>query len=353
MRVVHLITTIDLGGAERQLLILARHQLKQGMKVEIIYLKGHGKLESLFRIKNIPVNNSLKNKNIFYQVLKLFFYLNWNFDVVHAHLSRSELFASLVTFKPKLVVSKHNSERLYPNGSALVSRLISNFINFRAVKIIAISDAVKKYLVEIGEITSIDKIQVVSYGYDDTINTRPKKIGKNQNLRFGTVCRLEKQKDVATILRAWSQFQHVYPKDSLYIVGSGSNEFELKKLSRELKLKKVFWIKSKLDLNSIYSKFDVFILSSHYEGFGLVLLEAISFKLPIIASNNSSIPEVLGEFHPGIFETGNSKELLKKMSDIHKKRVFEDTLSHGLKRKKEFNPETMTKKIATLYSGKS
>ena len=47
-KIIHLITTIEFGGAEKQLLILARNQIKQGLKVEIFYLKGKPELKIKF-----------------------------------------------------------------------------------------------------------------------------------------------------------------------------------------------------------------------------------------------------------------------------------------------------------------
>ena len=69
---------------------------------------------------------------------------------------------------------------------------------------------------------------------------------------------------------------------------------------------------------------DFFVLTSNYEGFGLVLLEAMDAKLPIIAARNSAIPEVLGESHPGLFVTRDSESLLQTLLDVIQ---FSDTYS--------------------------
>lgn len=350
MKVIHLITTIDLGGAERQLVILSRHQINLGLEVEVIFLKGNGILEKLFVKNGIRVNKRIRNKNIMYQIIFLFFYLNRNFQIVHAHLSRSELIASLTTFIPKLIVTKHNSERLYPNGSKFLSKALAIIISFRADRIITISKAVKNYLFEIGELKFESKTFVVHYGFDDKIRNIPKIKKSFKSLKFATVCRLEKQKDVKTILYAWEKFHYLNKSDELYIVGSGTQELELKLICKELKLRKVFWVKSRIDVASIYRKMDVFIFSTLYEGFGLVLLEAMKFKIPILASNNTSIPEVVGKKYPGLFETSNPISLCQKMEKLHDKNFYENLTFLGQTRINKFDPEKMAIKIKRIYT---
>ena len=66
------------------------------------------------------------------------------------------------------------------------------------------------------------------------------------------------------------------------------------------------------------SKFDLFVLPSKFEGFGLVLLEAMAFNIPIIASNISTAKEVLGEDGAGVFfEQGNENDLADKILNIN------------------------------------
>ena len=75
----------------------------------------------------------------------------------------------------------------------------------------------------------------------------------------------------------------------------------------------VTWLGQIQNPSDLYNATDVFVLSSLYEGFGLVLLEAMQFEKPIVASNNTAIPEVIGHRHPGLAKTGDSYDFYQKI----------------------------------------
>jgi glycosyltransferase involved in cell wall biosynthesis len=81
----------------------------------------------------------------------------------------------------------------------------------------------------------------------------------------------------------------------------------------------------------------------------MVLLEAMDGGVPIVASNNSAIPEVLGENFPGLSKTGSSKDFAQKLSNLlvlsYRKKVLE--VQSG--RLKIFRAEPMAEKISQIY----
>ena len=91
------------------------------------------------------------------------------------------------------------------------------------------------------------------------------------------------------------------------------------------------------------------MLSSLYEGFGLVLLEAMDAGVPVIASNNSAVPEVLGSDFPGLASTGDVQDFLEKMNQFleieNRKYVLKvQNLRLGI-----FKADLMCSKIASIY----
>ena len=156
--VVHLITTIARGGAENQLKVVVREQVRSGFEVKVIYLKDLPELRQELQNSGAEVIDILEGKNVLAQIrtLKRFF-KNYR-GVVHAHLPRAELLAAVSSPKDSLIVSRHNSEPFFPGVPAFVSKLLSRFVESKAIRVIAISEAVKKYLLESGEISVSNKI---------------------------------------------------------------------------------------------------------------------------------------------------------------------------------------------------
>jgi glycosyltransferase involved in cell wall biosynthesis len=358
-KIIHLITTIERGGAEKQLLILAQEQIKLGLKVEVIYLKGAPELKEDFEIAKCEVNNFISNKSFVFQILLFARYLKKSPNPVHAHLPKSELIASLVCPKKSFIVTRHNSENFWPSAPKSISKLISKFVCSRAARVISISNAVKKFIVETGEVSNNCKVDLVHYGSD--LNSELSSIGlldlnskisrSIRTFNIGTIGRLVDQKDYPTLLVAFKELLINHPESELYIVGDGNRKKELEDLARKLEIyEKVLFLGKTQYIKEFLSLINLFVLPSKYEGFGLVLLEAMSAKKPILASNNSSIPEVLGLEFPGLFKTGSVQQLLDKMElAISNENFANNLIDKYSDQLKKFEPTQMAKSILEIY----
>lgn len=346
--VTHVITTIELGGAEKQLLILAAAQAKSGRKVRVYYLKGSPELANDFLSKGVSVNHELANRNFFTQVYllrKIAFEEN---EVVHAHLPQAELSSALAGIGHKLVVTRHNSEPFWPKKPRFVSNLLSRFVCFRAEAVIAISKAVKDFVVERGEVGPNITVDIVHYGSNSKYVKRPH---RNSSLIFGTISRLTEQKDLPTMLRAFAIFSKSNSLAELHIIGQGHLQAHLNKIVQELGIhESVKWYGKQSEINTFLQSLDVFLLTSRYEGFGMVLLEAISNSVPIIASNNDAAIEVLGEDSPSLFSIGDYRELANKMNQVQNFSFKEKIIESNLNRIPLFTVERMLDSLNSIYS---
>ena len=359
-KVTHLITTIERGGAEKQLLTLASEQVQSGLNVFVLYLTGKPDLRNEFEVAGVEVNNLLVGKSFLKQIFLLSKYLRKNPSPVHAHLPKSELLAAIVVTKKYLVFSRHNSEAFWPGGPRVISNLLSKFVCKRASQGIAISNAVKSYLIKRGEIPTGYIIDVVYYGFQKDSSTNSPALNSITNLmtskssefKIGTIGRLVPQKDYPTLLSAFSNVLKSAPNTELYVVGEGYLQKELNELSKLLGVKsKVHWLGKTEYINEFLSKIDLFILPSKYEGFGLVLLEAMVAKKPIIAANNSAIPEVLGKAYEGLFSTGDMEALAKQIKTAISDKNFSERLVQSYSNQLSlFGPSDMNKHIKRIYS---
>ncbi len=129
--------------------------------------------------------------------------------------------------------------------------------------------------------------------------------------RVISVGRLVYQKGFDRLIRIWSIVNKQYPTWKLDIYGEGEKEDELKRKIQEYSLEKVITIKPfTKDIMTEYTKSSIFALTSNYEGFGLVLIEAMFCGLPCISFNCPFGPsEIIKNNEDGIIVTNNDIEL--------------------------------------------
>lgn len=361
MKILHLITTIELGGAEKQLVVLTRQQKLMGHDVHIIPLKGKLELLDEFAAQGCVVHVSAVGINPPLQAVRIMKLQRLiKPEVIHAHLPRAELILSILVTKSLKIVSKHNTEIFFPNRNKVVSRIMSKFVEFRSKEIITISNAVKRFLIQSGELKDSKKLHVVLYGMNQEVrfdDEAKKKMflefGVPEGTKiFGTISRLAPQKDLKTQLMAFNSYLQLNPNALLVIIGEGPLQSELEEEAKALGCdENIIWYGKTPYIAEALQIFDVFLLSSLYEGLGLVLLEAIANKVPILASNNSAIPEVLGNEFPGLFVTSNPEDLFSKMKQTDDKGFCLQLLNAQEAREKIFEPSVMARNIQAVYEG--
>jgi len=360
LHAIHLITTIDRGGAERQLLTLCKYQVNQGMKVTVIPLKGRMELMKDFSSLDVHVNSKVTNRNPVVQMVVLHLMLRKSKNtLLHLHLPRAEILGSLASLLTKnwRVLSKHNSEPFLTKGPKVLSRTLAGIAFVRTHKVVCISNAVKEYLQDVGEIkTNSRKVHVVYYGIDFSPNIQELGVGignekyKTSSLVLGTVCRLTPQKDLFTMLDAFAIVLQQRSDARLKIVGVGELEIELKEYSKFIGIAHaVDWLGSQHNPYSALGRVDLFVLTSRYEGFGLVVLEWISRKKPVVVSRIPPLQEILGNDYPLFSEVGNAKDFAEKILKATVKSNYTDELNRYERIRKKFDYRKMGAELENVY----
>ena len=354
MKVHHVITTINRGGAENQLLVLVREQIKSGMEVSVLYLKGDPELEQDLSDAGAIVSHDIANQHPFIQYLRMRSISMSQETLLHAHLPRAELLTRFSSARNPFVVSRHNAEPFFPGAPQFLSSFLSRLVTKKAKHIIAISYAVHNFISSKNEVSDPKKIAVVHYGYQpnpkvDRLNIKVQ-LGSGSGICIGTISRLTRQKDLPTLFSAFAHFLILHPESKLLMIGGGEEKNSLVNLAERLGIaENIQWVGRTSEIQKYLSRMDVFVLSSLYEGFGLVLLEAMDAGVPVIASNNSAIPEVLGDDFPGLAITGDAQDFLAKMIQF----VDIENRKHVLQvqnvRLDIFKADSMCAKIANIY----
>ena len=144
----------------------------------------------------------------------------------------------------------------------------------------------------------------------------PGDVSQGTSKKFLAVGRFSrKHKGFDLLIQAFHLFAENNKEWTLDIVGEGVEEELYKKLITEYGLKNRITIHPFTNyIQSYYSNAQVYVLSSRWEGFGLVLVEAMAHGLPIVSSNLPTSQEIMGDF--GLyFENGNVEELAQRLEE--------------------------------------
>ena len=361
-KIFHLISSLDNGGAENHLASLVKEQIKD-KNIFVIYLRGNDYWKKKLEINGIKVIKLKLDKliNIF-GLIKIIFNINSLIDIhkpdiVHAHLSSMELIASVIKFstnkKFKLIITKHLDsfflEASSGQNNIVQGVFIDKFILNNSDKIICISKQIKKYLLKKIKIPK-NKITVIYYGLNtnDLENkkiTYQKKLNSTDLKNYFIICciaRHVKQKSLDFLIETFCEFQKNKNKSKLILVGNGPETKKLKNIAKKLGVNNhIIWINYAENVLDILKISNVFVLPSKYEGFGLVLLEAMYAKKPIIACKVSAIPEVIKDSWNGfLIKHGDVKDFVFKLSQIDQKKITKKLIQNSqvtLRKKFNFN----------------
>ena len=227
------------------------------------------------------------------------------FDIIISHHYKPMVIVELANISygiPKLYSVNHNTGNFrHRNRRIFVRKFLSKRWNF-----IAVSDAVKQDLLAANIGLSEDRLITIYNTIDaESLSKQQfsreearKKIGIPEDcFVFGNIARLVPKKGHKFLIRAFAEIGREQPHCRLVIIGLGYFEGLLMHLSEKEGVDGQVLIASGVATEAFkYIKaFDVFVLPSLKEAFGIVLLEAMAARLPLIATDVHGVPEVVGD----------------------------------------------------------
>jgi glycosyltransferase involved in cell wall biosynthesis len=309
MRILYVITTLDVGGAEKHLLWLCQGMIGRGHSCDVVYLKGEGRLVPEFerigcRVEKVAFESPRDLVRAVRDLAARFAAGDSpRYDVVHSHLLKADALTAIaarLTAPAVLVQSKHNEEQVLKKRAVA---LIHGFLTRAVDRVIALSDYVLEYVATTGRVPR-SKLQRIYYGIDaarfeggDRAATR-RALGIADSTHVALcVARFHPQKDHPTLFRAVDRLRNE-GRDVLLLLAGGDPFYgfrkDLEQRVEALKLSDhVRFLGIRDDVADLLAACDVFALPSLYEGLGLVYLEAMAAGRPVLATRSTAIPEVV------------------------------------------------------------
>lgn len=291
-----------MGGAEHVVVNLADTLVARGHEVRIAYLTGEALV--LPKDKSIEVIAiGMKGKAGF---LSAYFKLRalvkaFQPDVVHSHMVHANLISRLLrlTVKiPKLVCTAHNTNE----GGQL--RMLAYRITDKLADIStnvseeAVAEFVRQGAVKAGRMIAVPNgIDTNKFSFNSAVrDTIRKELGAGDKNILLAVGRLDIQKDYPNLLQATFLLKEQRQDFKLFIVGDGPLRAELTQRVKELGLTEyVEFLGIRRDVSALMSATDLFVLPSAWEGFGLVVAEAMACERVVVATDCGGVKEVVGD----------------------------------------------------------
>ena len=326
MKILHVITSLRTGGAEKLVTDLVPRLIERGHQVDVAVFDGiETPFMSMLKQRGCKVITMGKSM---YSPMHIFRLKNLmkDYDIVHTHNTYPQFYSAIANLfvKTKLVTTEHstnNRRRKYA-----IFRIIDKWMYTQYDQVICISDKAYENLRDY--IVQDEHISVVYNGVDveSFHNAEPLDVEKTDRFVMVMVASFHWQKDQDTLIRALS----LLPKGQfeLWLVGDGNRRPVLERLTKELGIAEFvkFWgIRS--DIAQILHSSDVIVMSSHFEGLSLSSIEGMSVGKPFVASDVDGLHEVVEG--AGILFPHQDPEVLAKIlmrlkddNDYYKKIAF-------------------------------
>lgn len=353
MKVIHLISGGDSGGAKTHVLSLLQH-LNQSITAQLVCFRD-GPFADEARRMGIPTaimggNHILRIRN---QLTR--YILDGGYQVIHCHGARANMIGMLLrkTTGLPVVSTVHSDYKLDYMGRPL-GRLTFGSINAIALRKmdyrIGVSDAMVDLLISRG--FPADRFYAIYNGIDFT--PAPDQGDRAEYLKslgvdlhensvvVGIAARLNPVKDIATLVRGFAAAYQDCPRLRLVIAGDGEEHDMLTNLAKELGVERYItfagWISGGMD--RFYSALDINALTSLSETFPYALTEGARFHLATVASAVGGIPYLIDQNVNGfLFQAGDWKTLGQHLAALGN----DDTLRHSF-------GEKLFEKASTQFS---
>jgi len=325
------IPPFDRGGIQTHVFNLSKALVKQGVEVHLFIMGKNIDIAGIqvHQVRAFPFPRLAAGLYVTFTLNAARHARRYDLDLIHGHSMYAAGYA-LIKKRP-FVLTLHGTQlgelrssletRPRPNHvlTDSVSMLMEKYSIYKADLIIVTCKHNKEEVIEQYGIDK-DRLRVVYQGVD-LGRFSPSKCEGKKVLFVG---RLHERKGLDRLLKAFRRVHKEDPMARLLIAGKGEGEKEYKALAKKLGLGPSVEFLGHVpdaDLPGLYSSASLFVMPSYYEGFGLVLLEAMASGLPVLAFDTGVVPEVIEKGRNGyvVDERSLADRMLEILADEKKR----------------------------------
>lgn len=297
MKITHFIRNFEIGGLESVVLRLAELQAFSGHEVRIVCIEKEQQAVLNYSATNINIVKLNKSSKLL-ALIRVFFELIRNRpDVINTHNFLANVYGSYAghLLRIPICLTLHSGDNQNPKEFKRRSMSIPRHF-------ICVSSKIKEILLSSADKNiSQDNVSIINNGIDPdsfvntALSNARQEFGISENtFLVGTVGRLQSIKNQKILLEAIAVLSKNNENIYVLVVGDGPLRYELESLSVSLEIqKKVCFAGSRNDVARLLAEMDVFVLPSLAEGSPISLIEAMSVRLPVVATAVGAIPNII------------------------------------------------------------
>jgi glycosyltransferase involved in cell wall biosynthesis len=354
-RVLHVMRMKGVSGAENHLLELTAALKGSGWLSDVLIPSPVPRAMEAFadrlaatceRVEVVPMRSDI-SATLVPKLVRLL--ASGRYQIAHAHMVHADWYlaaASLIAGDVPLVSSKHNPDAF---RRLRAFRVVERVTLRRYAAVIAISDSVRDFT----EVTTGVPAVTVRYGLPASGGPPPVRDARREEVQILAVGRLEKQKAFEVAIEAMALVRATAPRAHLSIAGDGNQRGMLTERATTLGLTDaVSLLGRREDVHELMLNADILVHPARWEGFGLVLLEAMRAGLPIVGTRVSAIPEVVADGTTGLLVPPEDPDALARaIAELIRDPARRARMGiAGYERlRKCFSPERMARGVAAVY----
>lgn len=303
MRILHILDSLDMGGVEVFLMNLYRNIDHTKIIFDFAVFKENNCFAAEAKNYGSEIYNGVNMKYREQMAFIADLIKNNDYKIVHCHnCSLKGLFKEVISVRladRNIVIIAHSHNTGTPTDSLvdkaerfLLKEVVTDFADhlFACSYQAGLSKFHIKYKKPIKIIKNGIKAHKFAFNCRQRLVVRDSLNIKNDVLVFGTVGRLEEQKNHEFLINVYSEYVQNSESSRLIIIGNGKKKQDLRSLVKNLHLdENVIFLEDVLDVSKYLMAMDVFVFPSLYEGLGIALIEAQASGLPCLISD--MIPE--------------------------------------------------------------